>query len=220
MSALALDRFKAAVLLSASHLAHCERRLRAVYRRRRWRGRATAASIRPPSVSSGPTASTFTDSAICWSCHEPAPTAYLLKAAGSRHRRCVIEHRSPPRVSPTTRPTVPWNKGAFVGPKPPLKPKQVWSIRLTLQREGRIRDLAMFDLAVDSKLRGCDLVQVRIGTVVINGAARHRATIVQQKTGKPVQFELDGADPREPDRLADPSRRRAGRLRVSEPGGQ
>ena len=68
--------------------------------------------------------------------------------------------------------------------------KQVWSIRLTLQRERRIRDLALFDLAIDSKLRGCDLVQLRIGQLVINAAARYRATIVQQKTGKPVQFEL------------------------------
>ena len=83
----------------------------------------------------------------------------------------------------TIRPEVPWNKGAFVGPKPPLKPKQVWSIRLTLQREGRIRNLALFDLALDSKLRGCDLVQLRIGQLVINAASRHRATIVQQKTG-------------------------------------
>ena len=88
------------------------------------------------------------------------------------------------------RPVVPWNKGAFVGPKPPLKPKQVWSIRLNLQREQRIRDLALFDLAVYSKLRWCDLVQLRIGQLVINAAARHRATIVQQKTQKPVQFEL------------------------------
>lgn len=101
-----------------------------------------------------------------------------------------MEHCSSPKVSPAVKPTVPWNKGAFVGPKPPLKPKQVWSIRLTLQREGRIRDLAMFDLAIDSKLRGCDLVQLRIGALVVNAAARHRATIVQQKTGKPVQFEL------------------------------
>ena len=54
-----------------------------------------------------------------------------------------MEHCSSPKVSATIRPTVPWNKGAFVGPKPPLKPKQVWSIRLTLQREGRIRDLAI-----------------------------------------------------------------------------
>ena len=93
-------------------------------------------------------------------------------------------------AAPTIRPVVPWNKSAFVGPKPPLKPKQVWSIRLNLQREGRLRDLALFDLAIDSKLRGCDLVQLRIGQLVINAAARHRAPIVQQKSGKPVQFEL------------------------------
>lgn len=60
--------------------------------------------------------------------------------------------------APASRTVVPWNKGAFVGPKPPLKPRQVWSIRLNLQRECRLRDLAMFDLAIDSKLRGCDLV--------------------------------------------------------------
>ncbi|MBR0655794.1 tyrosine-type recombinase/integrase [Plastoroseomonas arctica] len=91
---------------------------------------------------------------------------------------------------PHTRPVVPWNKGRFVGPKPPLKPKQVWAIRLFLQREQRVRDLAMFDLAVDSKLRGCDLVKLKIGEVVVNAGARQRATVVQQKTGKPVQFEL------------------------------
>jgi len=85
---------------------------------------------------------------------------------------------------------VPWNKGAFVGPKPPLKPKQVWSIRLNLQRERRTRDLALFDFAIDSKLRGCDLVRLRIGQLTVNAAARQRATIVQQKTKKPVQFEL------------------------------
>lgn len=85
---------------------------------------------------------------------------------------------------------VPWNKGAFVGPKPPVKPKQVWSIRLNLQREGQIRDLALFDLAIDGKLRGCDLVRLRIGQVVVNAAARLRATIIQQKTGKPVHFKL------------------------------
>ena len=101
-----------------------------------------------------------------------------------------MQPSKPKAAVPTVRPVVPWNKGSFVGPKPPLKPKQVWSIRLTLQREGRIRDLALFDLAVDSKLRGCDLVQLRIGQLVVNAAARQRATIVQQKTGKPVQFEL------------------------------
>ena len=101
-----------------------------------------------------------------------------------------MERPKPNTATATTRPVVPWNKGAFVGPKPPLKPKQVWSIRLNLQREGRLRDLALFDLAIDSKLRGCDLVRLCIGQVVMNAAARHRATIVQQKTGKPVQFEL------------------------------
>ena len=84
----------------------------------------------------------------------------------------------------------PWNKGALVGSKPPLKPKQVWSIRLGLQRQGRIRDLALFDLAIDSKLRGCDLVALRIADLVINAAPRQRAIVSQRKTGRPVQFEL------------------------------
>ena len=101
-----------------------------------------------------------------------------------------MECSKPKTAAAITPLVVPWNKGAFVGPKPPLKPKQVWSIRLNLQREGRIRDLALFDLAIDSKLRGCDLVRLCIRQVVMNAAARHRATIVQQKTGKPVQFEL------------------------------
>ncbi len=91
---------------------------------------------------------------------------------------------------PHTRPVVAWNKGRLIGPKPPLKPKQVWAIRLYLQREQRIRDLAMFDLAIDSKLSGCDLVRLKVGQLVVNATVRHRATIAQQKTGQPVQFEL------------------------------
>ena len=91
---------------------------------------------------------------------------------------------------PPGRPVAPWNKGRFVGPKPPLKPEQVWAIRLHLQREQRLRDLAMFDLAIDSKLRGCDLVGLKIGEVVVNASARHRATTIQRKTEQPVQFEL------------------------------
>ena len=91
---------------------------------------------------------------------------------------------------PHRRPVVPWNKGRSIGPKPPLKPKQVWAIRLHLQREERLRDLAMFDLAIDSKLRGCDLVRLKIGEVVANATARHRASIIQKKTQQPVQFEL------------------------------
>ena len=91
---------------------------------------------------------------------------------------------------PHTRPAVPWNKGRLVGPKPPLKPKQVWAVRLHLQREQRIRDLVMFDLAIDSKLRGCDLVRLRIGQLVANATTCYRATILQKKTERPVQFEL------------------------------
>src|SRR5919106_50046 len=68
--------------------------------------------------------------------------------------------------------------GRSIGPKPPLKPKQVWAIRLHLQREERIRDLAMFDLAIDSKLRGCDLIRLKIGEVVVNATVRHRATVI------------------------------------------
>ena len=101
-----------------------------------------------------------------------------------------MQRERPAVPLPHGRPVVPWNKGRFVGPKPPLKPKQVWAIRLHLQREERLRDLAMLDLAIDSKLRGCDLVGLKIGEVVVNAAARHRATVVQKKTGQPVQFEL------------------------------
>ena len=84
----------------------------------------------------------------------------------------------------------PWNSGRLIGSKPPFQPKHVWAIRQQLKTVGRIRDLALFDLAVDSKLRGCDLVQLRIGQLVISAAARQRATIALQKTRKPVQFEL------------------------------
>lgn len=91
---------------------------------------------------------------------------------------------------PHTRSVVAWNQGRLIGPKPPLKPKQIWAIHLHLQREERIRDLAMFDLAIDSKPRGCDLVRLKICQLVVNTAVRHCATVVQQKTGQPVQFGL------------------------------
>ena len=83
-----------------------------------------------------------------------------------------------------------WNVGHKLGAKRPLKPKQVWGIRFWLDREGRLRDRALFDLAIDSKLRGCDLVKVRIGDLVTGGRVRARAMVVQQKTRRPVQFEL------------------------------
>jgi len=84
----------------------------------------------------------------------------------------------------------PWNKGRLIGQKRPLKPKDVWTIRVRLELEGRKRDLAMFNLAVDSKLRGCDLVRLKIDDVSTGGRVRDRATVIQKKTGRPVQFEI------------------------------
>jgi integrase len=84
----------------------------------------------------------------------------------------------------------PWNHGRIIGPKPPLKPKHIWAIRTRLQHEGRTRDLAMFNVAIDSKLRGCDLVRLRVSDIHLGDSIRLRTTIVQQKTGRPVPFEL------------------------------
>ncbi|MCC8953396.1 tyrosine-type recombinase/integrase [Bradyrhizobium sp. Pear77] len=85
---------------------------------------------------------------------------------------------------------VPWNKGKVVGAKPPLRPKHVWSIRTKLQVEGRVRDLALFNLAIDSKLRGCDVVALKVDDVAPGGYAADRATVRQKKTRRPVKFEL------------------------------
>jgi integrase len=84
----------------------------------------------------------------------------------------------------------PWNKGKLTGAKPPLRPKHVWSIRTKLQIEGRARDLAMFNLAIDSKLRGCDVVAIRVEDVAAGGYTADRATVRQRKTGRPVRVEL------------------------------
>src|SRR5437764_11980778 len=84
----------------------------------------------------------------------------------------------------------PWNKARLIGQKRPLKPKDVWAIRARLQLERRARDLALFNLAIDSKLRGCDLVRLMLEDVCAGGRVRERATIVQRKTGRPVQFEI------------------------------
>jgi site-specific recombinase XerC len=76
------------------------------------------------------------------------------------------------------------------GLKKPLKQRQIWAIRFFLGREGRVRDRALFDLAIDSKLSGCDLVKIKIGTLVTGQEIRTRAMVIQQKTGRPVQFEI------------------------------
>ena len=88
---------------------------------------------------------------------------------------------------------VPWNKDKIVGAKPPLRPKHVWSIRTKLQVEGRTRDLALFNIAIDSKLRGCDVVALKVDDIAPRGYAADRASVRQKKTGRPVKFELTEA---------------------------
>ncbi|KIP97631.1 integrase [Agrobacterium tumefaciens] len=84
----------------------------------------------------------------------------------------------------------PWNKGILVGQKRPLQPKNVWSIRVRLEMSGAIRELALFNLAIDSKLRACDLVKLKVEDLWSGSSIRERATIIQKKTKRPVQFEV------------------------------
>src|ERR1700756_678036 len=85
---------------------------------------------------------------------------------------------------------IPWNKGKLVGQKAPLKLKDIWAIRVRLQIGNRTRELALFNLAIDSKLRSCDLVKVRVRDVCHGGLVAARAMVMQQKTQRPVQFEI------------------------------
>jgi hypothetical protein len=87
-------------------------------------------------------------------------------------------------------PKPPWNRGRILGQKRPLLPKHVWAIRVRLELSGNLRDLALFNLAIDSKLRGCDLVRLKVSDLVVGGVVRERVTITQSKTGHPVQFEV------------------------------
>ena len=93
-------------------------------------------------------------------------------------------------ATPVVRGYVPWNKGKMVGAKPPLQPKHVWSIRTKLQVQKRVRDLALFNLAIDSKLRGCDVVALKVADIAPGGYSVDCATVRQKKTGRPVKFEL------------------------------
>ncbi len=83
-----------------------------------------------------------------------------------------------------------WNKGKLIGQKPPLKLKEIWAIRIRLQLAHRLSDLALFDLAIDSKLRGCDLVRLRVCDVAQGHRIAARAIVMQRKTQRPVQFEI------------------------------
>jgi hypothetical protein len=93
-------------------------------------------------------------------------------------------------INSTTSTRVPWSKGKLVGQKAPFKLKEIWAIRIRLQIASRCRELALFNLAVDSKLRACDLVQLRVRDVCHGQSMASRALILQQKTQRPVQFEI------------------------------
>lgn len=84
----------------------------------------------------------------------------------------------------------PWNKGKLVGQKPPLKLHEIWSIRIRLELSNNIRDLALFNLAIDSKLRSCDLVKIRVRDISHGSQIEKRAMVMQQKTAQPVRFEI------------------------------
>ena len=84
----------------------------------------------------------------------------------------------------------PWNKGKLSGQKRPLKQQEIWAIKIRLELQERIRDLTLFNLAIDSKLRACDLMALKVVDVAQGGRVQSRARIVQQKTGRPVQFEI------------------------------
>ncbi|MBY0241018.1 MAG: hypothetical protein K2X55_17060 [Burkholderiaceae bacterium] len=90
----------------------------------------------------------------------------------------------------TTAPRIPWNKGKLVGQKATLRISEIWAIRVRLEMSSRIRDLALFNLAIDSKLRGCDLIKLRVIDVCHGSLVSHRTSVIQQKTKRPVQFEL------------------------------
>lgn len=84
----------------------------------------------------------------------------------------------------------PWNKGKIIGQRKPLKVSHIWGIRIRLELQGNVRDLALFNLALDSKLRGCDLVKLKVSDVAYGQSVMPRAHVVQQKTNTPVQFEI------------------------------
>jgi len=99
----------------------------------------------------------------------------------------MYENEIPATAAPKR---IPWNKGKLIGPRAPLRQRHVWAIRTRLQIERQVRELALFNLAIDSKLRGCDLVAIRVDDIAPDGHAIERATVRQRKTGRPIRFEL------------------------------
>jgi len=109
---------------------------------------------------------------------EPRHSAEEGLGGAAGGKTMSTSHASAPIYRPN-----PWNKGRLVGQKRPLAPKHVWSIRIRLELADDRRGLALFDLAIDSKLRACDLVALKVNDVFIAGQPRQRATVVQRKTG-------------------------------------
>jgi hypothetical protein len=111
----------------------------------------------------------------------------------------------------------PWNKGKLVGQKAPLRLKEIWAIRIRLQLSEKTRDLALFNLAIDSKLRSCDLVKLRVRDVTHGERITARAIVMQQKTRRPVQFEITETDARRSGGMDSPPKVPVRRLSVSKP---
>ncbi len=114
----------------------------------------------------------------------------------------------------------PWNRGKLIGPKPALQPRHVWAIRTRSQLAGRTPDLALFNLAIDSKLRGCDVVSLRVEDVAPHGYAINRATMRQRKTGRPVKFEITEQTRQSIDTYLKANRRKPGDFSVTDRRGR
>src|SRR5450830_1736562 len=122
-------------------------------------------------------------------------TAHSMQRCGRRCRLWLPSTEKEPimdQPNESTQHREPWNKGKLVGQKSPFKLKEIWAIRVRLQVEHRVRELAMFDLGLDSKLRACDLVKLKVRDICHGDRVAARAIIMQQKTARPVQFEITG----------------------------
>lgn len=106
------------------------------------------------------------------------------------------------QYDPVTKERPAWNAGEQVGAKKALKVKQIWLVRFFLDREGRMRGWALFDLPIDSKLRGCDLVKMKIDLLVSDPAIRNRSMVIQQKTGRPCSVRDNRRHTSKPTRVA------------------
>ena len=120
-------------------------------------------------------------------CYALGVSAVLRSGDGGRIGGHIIPRVQLPAVTPKRKA---WNKGRIIGQKRPLLPKQVWANRVRLELAGCLRDLALFNVAIDSKLRGCDLVKLAVSDLVKDDRVRERVSVIQSKTKRPVQFEL------------------------------